>query len=202
MYLWKRGFSRGDNVIYNWRKIVKHSIPLLTICACIEIFAGQILQGDIKGEGKLILFPIFLISIPVVNSVGGNIGSVLGARLASGLHVGYITLSIKDKKMHENLFTSILMGVFVYLLLSIIIYYSVSFGSVHTELKIGLIDYTIVVVGAGVLLVCIISLVSVLTAFWSFKKGLDPDDTVAPVVTTVGDTLGILILFLLIGVVV
>ena len=106
--------------------------------------------------------------------------------------------------MHENLITSILMGIFVYLLLSIIIYYSVLFGSIHTEHMIGLslIEFTTIMVGAGVLLVCIISLVSVLTAFWSFKKGLDPDDTVAPVVTTVGDTLGILFLFILIGVVV
>lgn len=186
-------------MIYNWKKIVKNSIPLLTICACIEIFAGQILQGN---QEFLIGLPIFLISIPVVNSVGGNIGSVLGARLASGLHVGYITLSAKDKKMHENLVTSILMGILVYLLLSIIIYYGVLFGSLHTEPMISLIKYTSIVVGAGVLLVCIICLVSVLTAFWSFKKGLDPDDTVAPVVTTVGDTLGILFLFVLIGVVV
>ena len=141
-------------MIYDWKKIVKHGIPLLTICACLEILAGQMLQGDLKAENSILIrLPIFLISIPVINSVGGNIGSVLGARLASGLHVGYVTISIKDKKMHENL-------------------------------------------------VCIISLVSVLTAFWSFKKGLDPDDTVAPVVTTVGDTLGILFLFILIGVVV
>jgi len=192
-------------VIYDWKKIVKHGIPLLTICACLEIFAGQILQGDLKGDNSILIrLPIFLISIPVINSVGGNIGSVLGARLASGLHVGYITISLKDKKMHENLITSILMGIFVYLLLSTIIYYSVLFGSIHTEHMIGLslIEFTTILVGAGVLLVCIISLVSILTAFWSFKKGLDPDDTVAPVVTTVGDTLGILFLFILIGVVV
>jgi len=199
LYFWNCNFGRGDLLIYNWKKIVKHGIPLLTLTALIEIIAGQILQGN---QSFLIGLPIFLISIPVINSIGGNIGSVLGARIASGLHVGYITLDIKDKKMHDNLITSILMGVFVYLLLSIIIYYSVLFGSIHTELKIGLIDYTIIVVGAGVLLVCIISLVSVLTAFWSFKRGLDPDDTVAPVVTTVGDTLGILLLFILIGVVV
>ena len=188
-------------MIYDWKKIVKHGIPLLTICACLEIFAGQILQGDLKGDNSILIrLPIFLISIPVINSVGGNIGSVLGARLASGLHVGYITISVKDKKMHENLITSVLMGIFVYLLLSIIIYYSVLFGSIHTEHMIGLslIEFTTIMVGAGVLLVCIISLVSVLTAFWSFKKGFDPDDTVAPVVTTVGDTLGILFLFILI----
>ena len=94
-------------MIYSWKKIVKHALPLLTICIIIEIFAGQILQGK---QEILILFPVFLISIPVINGVGGNIGSILGARLASGLHVGYISLDIKDKKMHENLFTSIGIG--------------------------------------------------------------------------------------------
>jgi len=72
-------------VIYSWKNIVKHSLPLLTVCIFIEIFAGQILQGK---QEMLVLFPVFLISIPVINGVGGNIGSVLGARLASGLHVG------------------------------------------------------------------------------------------------------------------
>ena len=186
-------------MIYNWKKIVRHGIPLLTLCVFIEILAGQLL---LYNQDKLIMIPIFLISIPVINSVGGNIGSVLGARLASGLHVGYITLSVKDKKMQENLFTSILMGVLVYFVLAILIYCSVLFSSTDTEHMIGLIEFTTVVVGAGILLVFVVSLVSVFTAFWSFKRGLDPDDTVAPVVTTVGDTLGIAFLFLLIGVVV
>ena len=185
-------------MIYDWKKIVRHGIPLLTLCVFIEIFAGQILQG---GQEMLITLPIFLISIPVINGVGGNIGSVLGARLASGLHVGYITLDVKDKKMHENLFTSIVIGVVVYFVLAILIYFTALFSSTQTEPMIGLITFISIVLGAGILLVCVISLVSVFTAFWSFKKGLDPDDTVAPVVTTVGDTLGIAFLFLLIGVV-
>jgi len=185
-------------VIYNWKKIVRHGIPLLALCAFIEIFAGQILQGQ---QDMLIRLPIFLISIPVINGVGGNIGSVLGARLASGLHVGYISLDIKDKKMHENLLTSILIGIITYAVLAILIYFAASFSITPTEHWIGLIGFISIVLGAGILLVCVISLVSVFTAFWSFKKGLDPDDTVAPVVTTVGDTLGIVFLFLLIGVV-
>jgi len=185
-------------VIYDWKKIVRHGIPLLTMCVFIEIIAGQILQG---GQDMLIKLPIFLISIPVINGVGGNIGSVLGARLASGLHVGYISLDISDKKMHENLITSIVIGITVYFVLAIIIYFTASFGNTQTENMIGLIEFVSIVLGAGILLVCVISLVSVFTAFWSFKKGLDPDDTVAPVVTTVGDTLGITFLFLLIGVV-
>jgi len=183
-------------VIYSWKKIVKHGLPLLTVAVVIEIFAGQILQGR---QDMLILFPVFLISIPVINSVGGNIGSVLGARLASGLHVGYITISLKDKEMHENLFYSLLIGFITYIILAIVIYYMALLGGLR--MGIGLIEFVAILVSTGFLLICVVVLMSVLTAFLSFKRGLDPDDIVAPVVTTVGDTLGIVFLFLLIGVV-
>jgi len=181
-------------VIYSWKKIVKHGLPLLTVAVVIEIFAGQILQGR---QDMLILFPIFLISIPVINSVGGNIGSVLGARLASGLHVGYIDISLKDKEMHENLFYSLLIGFITYIILAIVIYYMASLGGLR--MGIGLIEFVVILVSTGFLLICVVVLMSVLTAFLSFKRGLDPDDVVAPVVTTVSDTLGIIFLFLLIG---
>ncbi len=183
-------------MIYSWKRIVKHGLPLLTVAVVIEIFAGQILQGR---QDMLILFPVFLISIPVINSIGGNIGSVLGARLASGLHVGYITISLKDKEMHENLFYSLLIGFITYIILAIVIYYLALLGGLR--MGIGLIEFVAILVSTGFLLICVVALMSVLTAFLSFKRGLDPDDVVAPVVTTVGDTLGIIFLFLLIGVV-
>ena len=182
-------------MIYDWKKIVRFSMPLLTICIIIEIFAGNILQNS---EDQLLLFPIFLISIPVINGVGGNIGSVLGARLASGLHVGNINLDIKDKKMHENLITSLFIGFITYLILAIIIYLISTFSSL---IVINPMKFITIILCTGVLLVFAVSIFSILTAFWSFKKGLDPDDMVAPVVTTVGDTLGILFLFMFIGVV-
>ena len=181
-------------MIYSWKNIVKHSLPLLTICIFIEIFAGQILQGK---QEALLLFPIFLISIPVVNSVSGNIGSVLGARLASGLHVGYISLSIKDKEMHDNLITSILIGVITYTVLAIVIYYTALFGNLIEDM--GLIEFVAILLSTGFLLICVVALISVITAFLSFKRGLDPDDMVAPVVTTVGDVMGIVFLFSMLG---
>jgi mgtE-like transporter len=181
-------------MIYSWKKIVINSTPLLTLCILIEIFAGQILQGN---QEKLFLFPIFLISIPVINSLGGNIGSILGARLASGLHVGYIEYSIKDKNMHKNFITSLAIGLITYIILAILIYYISYIGNVHMGVE--LMEFVSIVLGTGILLILIISIISVFTAFISFKKGLDPDDMVAPVVTTAGDTLGIFFLFLLIG---
>ncbi len=182
-------------MIYRWQTIVKYSAPLLTICVLIELFAGQLLQGH---QEMLVLFPIFLIAIPVVNSVGGNIGSVLGARLASGLHVGYITPTLKDKEMRANVMVSILLGVVTYTLLAILIYGIAVFGGLHTG--IGLIEFVAIVIGTGFFLICVIVMVSVLTAFLSFKRGIDPDDMVAPVVTTVGDVTGIVFLLTLISI--
>lgn len=181
-------------MIYSWKKIVKHGLPLLTVTILIEIFAGQILQGK---QESLLLFPVFLISIPVINSISGNIGSVLGARLASGLHVGYIRLSLKDKEMHDNLLISVLIGLITYLILAIVIYFLALFGNIIEDIT--LIEFVTIIVLTGFLLICVVSLISVFTAFLSFKKGLDPDDMVAPVVTTVGDVMGIVFLFTIIG---
>ena len=182
--------------MYQWTSIVKSSIVVLTLCIIIEIFAGQLLQGNLN---RLLLLPILLLSIPVVNGVGGNVGSVLGARLASGLHVGSIEYSIKDKQMRDNVFMALGIGMITYGILAILIYYLAVLGDI--QMGIGLLQFTAVILGTGFLLILMIAVISVLTAFWSFKRGLDPDNMVAPVVTTVGDTLGILFLFIIIGVV-
>lgn len=182
-------------MIYNWKVIVKHGLPLLFVAVIIEIFAGQILQGNKK---LLVSLPIFLISIPVVNSVAGNIGSVLGARLASGLHVGYITHSLKDKEMHHNLLFSLLIGFLSYFILAILIYLVALFSKIAED--IALFEFVGIIVVTGFLLICVVAIISVFTAFISFKRGLDPDDMVAPVVTTVGDIMGILFLFIVIAI--
>ena len=196
MYFWKCFVSGDDNVIYSWKKIVKNSLPLLTIAVIIEIFAGQILLDK---QETLIFLPIFLISIPVINSVGGNIGSVLGARLASGLHVGYVSNSFKDKEMQYNVLISLLIAFITYFILAIVIYFIAVLGNIVSD--IALISFIAIILLTGFFLVCVISLASVATAFISYKKGFDPDDMVAPVVTTIGDFLGILFLFFVLGII-
>ena len=180
---------------YQWKSILRHGLPLLVFCVMIEIYAGNLLQHQ---ETVLIhRLPIFLISIPVINSIGGNIGSILGARLASGLHSGSINLTIKDKKMHENVFSALLLGIVTYALLAIIIYYIGIFTGTSKGIELSI--YLIIFVGTGIFLISILSVLSVFSAFISFKKGVDPDDVVAPIVTTFGDTFGIMILFIFLG---
>ena len=182
--------------MYHWKTIVRYGLPLLTVCVFIEIFVGQLLQQ----QSNLLLkqLPIFLISIPVINSVGGNIGSILGAHLTSGLHIGSISLDVKDKNMRETVFTAVIMGVITYCFLAIGIYLLGIFTGINMD--INFLTFALILLSTGFVLVCLLSVISVFTAFISFKKGIDPDDVVAPVVTTFGDTLGIVLLFLFIGV--
>jgi len=185
-------------MIYSWKKIVRYGIPLLTFCVCIEIVVGQLLQ---YGETVLIRqLPIFLISIPVINGIGGNVGSILGAHLASGLHIGSITLDVHDKEMHHLVITALFMGVLTYVLIAIIIYWTGMFNGL--QMNIALLPFVFVITATGCLLICLLSLISVITAFISFRKGIDPDDVVSPVVTTFGDTLGIIFLFVFVGAVI
>jgi len=182
--------------MYNWKRIVRHGLPLLSLCVMIEIFVGNILQNN--QELLLQQLPIFLISIPVINSVGGNIGSILGAHLASGLHIGTIQLNPKDKHMNENVLSAIVMGVITYCFLAIGIYFIASFTPI--TMTISLSGFFIIFFATGFFLICSLSIISVFTAFISFRHGIDPDDVVSPIVTTFGDTLGIIFLFFFIGV--
>jgi mgtE-like transporter len=72
------------------------------------------------------------------------------------------------------------------------------FGSITEDLA--LLEFVSIIVITGFLLICVVAVISVLTAFISFKRGLDPDDMVAPVVTTVGDVMGIVFLFIVLGI--
>ncbi len=180
--------------MYSWRTIVRNGLPLLTLTAFIEIIAGQLLQGE---QELLVSFPILLVSIPVINSIGGNLGSIIGARLASGLHIGSIEVSFRDSVLRENIIVAIFMGIITYFILAIGIYLLSMFIGIEVR-NIGMIEFMSIIISTGFLLSCVVILVSVLTAIISFRRGIDPDDMVAPIVTTTGDLMGILFFFILI----
>ena len=179
--------------MYNWRTIVRNGLPLLTITTGIEIIAGQLLQGEQK---LLVSLPILLVSIPVINSIGGNLGSVVGARLASSLHIGSVQVSFSDPELRENILMAILMGVITYFILAIGIYLFALFIGIEVR-NIGMIEFIFIILSTGFILSCVVIFVSVLTAIISFRRGVDPDDMVAPIVTTTGDLMGILFFLIL-----
>jgi len=180
---------------YRFQNIVKESMGVLILCSLIAVFTGQLLYFM---QDQFIAIPIFLVFVPVINGLGGNLGSIFGARITSALHLGSIT-ALSDKELHKNVGMSLFLGVAVYGVLAIIIYVVAPF--LHLEINIDAMNFLLIFILSGVILTIGVMCIILVTAFLSFKQGIDPDNTVIPVVTTLGDSLGIMSLLSMIWVI-
>jgi mgtE-like transporter len=181
--------------VYSTKKILKESAPLLSVLIAIEIVGGQILN---QNEELLLSLPIFLVMIPVINGVGGNIGSILGARLSSGLHLGSIEFKHPGKELQQNVIGTVLLGIISYTTLTIFILLVAPILGFGEEANL-IVKAGYIMMSCGLLLISIVIVVTVFVAKFSYEKGLDPDNVVTPVVTTLCDVLGIIILMAIIG---
>ncbi len=153
------------------------------LCIGIEVMGGSILNAT---TGTL----LFL--FPVINGVSGNIGSVLGARLSSGIHVGSVEIRRGDKLFTQNVRGAILLGMAIFAMLSVAIalgYYLLSLVDSG-----GFVMIFLWVLLSGVLTTVGVVGVAISCSGLSVRYKLDPDDVVIPLVTTIGDFLGIAIL--------
>ena len=170
------------------------SAPLLIFLLALEVLIGQLLNA----QESLISIPVILALIPVINGVGGNIGGVLGARLASGLHTGFIDTNLKGQTLKTNVASTLVMGILAFSILAVLLYGILPLVGISVDV-IGFGKLIIIMVGAGLLLTVTLIGITLFTAIYSFKRGLDPDNYVIPVVTTSGDVLGIISLLLIVN---
>ncbi len=175
----------------DWKNIFKKNYRILIFAASIGIVGGQMLNSI---ELVLVELPILLFMLPVINGVGGNLGIVVGARISSGLHSGYIEAKLNDDEMKDNMIVSLIIGGIVYTSISLAV------ASTSIVIDLGVVFYQIflVILGAGLLLTTSVVILTLFLTFISYKKNLDPDDVVPPMVTTMGDFIGIVSLLLMI----
>jgi len=174
---------------YTIGSIVKNSAPILFLTSFIGIFAGQIMNSQLD---SLISYPVLLLLIPALIKIGGDTGSMLGARLASAFHMGIGTTRIhKNPVVRNSLIAAFIVGIVASCFLSVLVWI------------VGMVIYNgieFTTLFSITVLACLIELVIVYTitvvvAFASHKFGLDPDDTVIPIIATIGDVVGISAIF-------
>jgi mgtE-like transporter len=172
------------------------SAPLLIFLLALEVLVGQLLNA----QESLLSIPVILALIPVINGVGGNIGGVLGARLASGLHTGFIDTNLKGQTLKTNVASTLVMGILAFSILAVLLYGILPLVGISVDV-IGFGKLIIIMVGAGLILTITLIGITIFAAIYSFKRGLDPDNYVIPIVTTSGDVLGIISLLLIVNLV-
>lgn len=175
--------------IYSVKKIVFESYPILLFSALISFTAGVFLDAQLH---TIKILPVILVMIPPINGINGNVCSILGARLGSALHMGMIEARLKRQKaLSGNLTATIALGAATFAVAGMIFFYiSVAYG-------LGLIT-SLILFGtffvASIVAVAVTMFCTVLLAFISFKKGLDPDNVVIPTLTSIGDVVGVICL--------
>ncbi|HID03013.1 MAG TPA: hypothetical protein EYP18_07395 [Desulfobacterales bacterium] len=183
-------------VVYHIRRIVLESLPVLTAGVIIALAAGYMLNSSITEISEI---PLILMMIPLVNGIGGNLGSILGARITSALHLGVLKPKLRGQRvLRGNTIATTIISFTVYSIMAMFllaIAYMTGM-SITRSLSLALAFFI-----AGITLSILIIFVTVASAFVSFKGRLDPDNVVIPILTSVGDVLGVTCLMLAIKII-
>lgn len=178
------------------KRIVLESYPILVTCILVALAAGHMLNSSIAEIAEL---PLILAMIPPINGMGGNIGSILGARLTSALHIGTLEPRLRGQRvLRRNVSASALISFIVFLLFGLL-FFTIAYSSgipVARSLSLALAFFI-----AGMTLSTALMFVTIASALVSFKGGLDPDNVVIPIVTAIGDVLGVTCLLIAIKIV-
>ena len=148
------------------------------------IIVGQILNSR---ESSLISMPAILILIPSLIKIGGDTGSMLGARLSSAFHMGLGDNLRHNPVVRNSVIAASIVGFVSSISVSILVFLAshfMGFGMPFlTLLEVSLI--------AVVIELSVVYSATVAISFASHRFGIDPDDTVIPFIASLGDMVGV-----------
>ncbi|WP_429222873.1 magnesium transporter [Methanobacterium oryzae] len=176
------GFIVGIKGGTSLKKIIKHSTPTLFLSSIFGTTAGTILNGSFS---TILNNPSILALVPLFSGESGDLVSILGARLSSGLHIGSIESSLRPTEgALRNFGIIIILAIIIYPLIGFLAH----FGAVSLGIpSIGLNNMVLISTLAGLLLTPFMLLIAFYLNIFSYRKGLDPDNIVIPLSTSITD---------------
>lgn len=171
------------------RNIVRQSTPVLFVCSILGTLAGGILNGSIT---TLLKSQTLLTLVPLFSGESGGLVSVLSARLSSGLHSGLIDADLKPGKVTLENFS-------IVIFLSLIMFPIIGFLAEASTTVLGnagvnYLNAILISLIAGIIVVGVMLLIVFYISTISYRKGLDPDNIVIPLSTSLTDSISTLVL--------
>lgn len=173
-------------------EIYRESIGVLAISLAAGLFAGSVLGTD-GMTAAFERYPGLLLLLPAFLATRGNVYGSLGARISSGIHQGLIPPRFeRDRRLANAVAASLINGISMSVFIGFAAWMVlVLLGRPVTPLP-ELVGITLV---AG-LLTSVVMILGLLTLiFAGYRRGIDPDNLVGPIVTTFGDVFGVLFLY-------
>jgi len=174
---------------WRYRSILRATLPILAILTAVEIGSGLVLESF---ESTLLARPSLLVLVPVVIGTGGNLGSVLAARLSTAFHLGRVAFAPADPVLAGNALATVVLALTAFPVVGL-----GAWGLATLTVGAGLSLPTVVLVAttSGAALSILAIGVTVTTTYLAYRFGWDPDDVVLPVVTNGCDVLGVVVLY-------
>jgi mgtE-like transporter len=171
------------------RWIIKRMLPILCALTIIEIGSGLVLDTI---ESALYHYPSLLVLVPVMIGTAGNIGSILASRLSTAVHLGLLEFSPGNDLLTGNALATVALSVTVFPLVGAGAWL---LSELTADASLGAGTVILISLLSGIVLSLSAVIVSVSMTYIAYLYQLDPDDVVVPVVTTICDVLGVVVLF-------
>jgi len=167
-----------------FKKIFKESVIVVLISSVMGLFSGTLLSNN---ERVLYSFPIILLVLPSLNSLIGDISTVLVSRLTSHLYLGTLTpkIQVSDRLKQDfyGLLITILLSLVALIRLGYLLASVTGIEIVNPLLIISIFIITILILFG--LMFIFLFMGSILI----FRKGKDPNNFLIPMVTSLADFL-------------
>ena len=178
------------------RGIVADMMPVLAVLTLIELVSGVVLDTF---QATLLRFPSLLVLVPVTIGTAGNLGSVLAARLSTAFHLGTLSFAVDDDVLGGNALATVALAATIFPLVGVGAWV---LAEATVGARLGPARVVAVAVVSGLALSVLAVAVTVVATYAAYRRELDPDDVVIPAVTNVCDVLGVVVLFVVVGVLV
>jgi len=172
-------------------EILLQATPVVILTSIGELFAGSILG---KMHERLDLIPGLIILVPAIMGLRGNIGTALGSRMSTSLHLGLV-----GRRFTLNRFnlSNIGAGFSLSLMVSIIIGLFARFACYAFGLpSIPLVNLLLIAILASAMASLVLIPFTVTLTYFAFNRRLDPDNIVAPIIGMVGDVITVAVVFI------
>lgn len=165
----------------------------------ITVF-GELITGSLWGSfyAKFIIIAGIIALIPVIGENRGNISGIFTARLGTGLHLGSMKPSFKDrsKELNNTIYMNIILTLSLPIWTSFVVYVFHFFSGGTTSY----FDFLFVAIGAACILVCVQPILTLAIAFIVYIKGLDPDVVVYPITSVIADVMTSLAIYIVLSI--
>ncbi|WP_409200120.1 magnesium transporter [Methanobrevibacter sp. DSM 116169] len=164
------------------KKIILQSTPVLIFSSFLGIFSGGFLNNS---SSTFLNNPTLLTLVPLFSGENGSLLSILCARLSSALHSGLIEPVLRpEKHTLTNFIILFIFGLFIYPFMALLVEFSLGALGIET---LGLLKTLLIVFISGFIVITIMMVIIFYLSALSFREGLDPDNIVIPISTSLTD---------------